>query len=202
MLFKNLKDALLQRESATGLKLNLTKNEIPYELSSLTNLNMIHISGKKPIKIPSWIKELKKLKSLTIHCPIIEIPVELYYLPELEFLDLSQCELKEFKSPLQCLSPLKNLNLGHNHLKEIPAGIEAFTSIESLYLNDNKITRLTSNLAQLNQLKRLYLDNNQITNIPNFIKEMKDLTILSIDNNPFSDEEKQRIGQVFKIWFE
>ncbi len=160
------------------------------KLGKLTgSITKTDLKGIYRLKLSKGVKSLVDLKNLV----------------NLEYLDASQCELKDMKG-IASLTNLRVLYLQRNVISDITP-IKKLTQLEILSLNGNQITSISS-LASLTKLKELYLRDNKIDDITalsklkklnvlelgiNKIKKvdalssLKNLKQLSIENNEISD---------------
>lgn len=117
---------------------------------------------------------------------IDNLQADLFSLPKLEVLEISNNQLSEFPEFICDITSLKKLNLGHNqHITSIPMAIQHLTKLESLSLPSNAIAIIPSELAQL-LLTKLDLGSNRITEIPDFIYSLFSLEDLSLAFNEIS----------------
>ena len=137
---------------------------------------------------------------------IIQISKSIGYLTHLEFLDLSNNQIKfipkfisnlinlktlkldrnQIKILKECISYLINLvllNLAHNKLSKIPECFSSLTKLTVLDLSYNKFTHIPKCIGYLINLRILYLDNNKIKNIPECIGLLVNLQHLYLDCN-------------------
>lgn len=114
--------------------------------------------------IPDTIAYLEQLEYLYINNGyFLKISRNLYTLPSLIRLTITNSSLDELNPLFERLTKLKNLNLSHNSLEEFPAVILKLPKLESLYLGHNRLETLPETLGQLKNLKELSLAEN--TNI-------------------------------------
>ena len=96
---------------------------------------------------------------------------------------------------------LETLQLPRLKLKELPIEIGYFQKLKVLIVNHNELENLPLSLSLLPELKRINLDHNKFKIMPECLLKIESLEHLSIDENPFSAEEKQRIMEIFPVWF-
>ena len=167
---------------------NLRLNKIPKEVSSLTQISTLFLSGNQLTEIQC----LDNLKNLTIlylsNNQFTEIQ-GLDKLTNLKTLYLSNNQLTEIQG-LDNLTNLTTLDLSSNHLTEIQESIFEFTNLKSLYLEANKISILPESISRLTKLERLYLDENQLNILPKSISQLTNLIKLDLHKNLFKEFPK------------
>lgn len=119
---------------------NLLDEALPSDLSGLSSLEILDLSGNKLTRIPDGVYQLSNLDKLYLrYCSNIqalEKPLE-SHLRSLRILDLSYCGLLD---------------------GAIPNDLDFLSSLECLYLSGNKFTKLPDSICQLSNLEELYLD--------------------------------------------
>jgi Leucine-rich repeat (LRR) protein len=100
------------------------------------------------------------------------------------------------------LPPLKTLSLqGLKSKKETIKQVIFPLTLETLDLANNDLEQIPEGIFKLEKLNRLSLDHNLLKDLPEKLMEMNCLNHLSLDSNPLTDQDKQRLHDVFKIWF-
>ncbi len=97
--------------------------------------------------------------------------------PNLEQLNLSNCQLLFIGSPLQTFGKLTTLNLSNNELETIPMEFQSLRNLQNLNLDNNNLSKGTGALGYLWKLKALNIQNNPDIN-PNDV-----LLALSLNEN-------------------
>ncbi|MES2112182.1 MAG: leucine-rich repeat domain-containing protein [Bacteroidota bacterium] len=115
--------------------------------------------------IEDALKDPTNVKSLDLsEKNLIELPVEILQLKNLEDIDLEANPKLDFGKTLKLLSKLNNLKmlgLGRNELSHVPISISYFKNLEYLGLEDNKFTDIPKSVRKL-KIKTLYLFSNNI----------------------------------------
>ncbi len=163
----------------TGLEiLSESLNTLPKELSSLSKLHSLSLHCPNLANFSDWILDLKHLHILKLkNTPIKKLPTKAPK-SSWRFLQLSGCDLEELPKWLSLLRNMTDLDLSQNKLSKIP-----------------------DDIGNLHQLVRLNLDSNQLTRLPATLDHLPHLNHLSLDRNPLEKQEKERLKQVFGIWF-
>ena len=165
-------------------KLNLYSNqltgEIPAELGSLTNLELLHLPNNQLTgEIPAELGNLTNLTHLLLDRNQLtgEIPAELGSLTNLKWLYLDRNQLTgEIPAELGSLTNLEGLWLASNQLTgAIPAELGDLTNLRWLRLYDNQLTgEIPAELGDLTNLTELQLRSNQLTGcIPEGLRNIR-----------------------------
>lgn len=131
-------------------------------------------------------RHLKELDLTKEYVSLAQIPIEVFELPELEVLDLSNNELASIPEAIYKLEKLTILLLGGNQFTEIPESISNLQHLKELNLANNKITSIPTWISRLTNLTCLNLGGNQLVSIPDSISELPNLTFLNLGNNQLS----------------
>ena len=133
-------------------------------------------------------KSLNKLKMRGKD--LSRIPREVYFITELEVLDMSPEREACLYYKLTSLSPyigqlinLRVLMLDTNEMVELPDEICLLSNLERLSLSNNHFAELPRNFGRLKKLTSLHLSNNEVKTFPIQICELENLTFLDICNN-------------------
>jgi Leucine-rich repeat (LRR) protein len=114
------------------------------------------------------------------------VPNETSLLVDVEYLGLSENEIRSIPSSLIDLPKLKVLDLHKNRLRMIPEGGYGSSLLEELYLSYNGISSIPDGLFQLRFVKVLWLANNEISStLPNGFGKMTHLEELDLESNQF-----------------
>ena len=159
------------------LELDLSMNEklksLPDSLNRLCNLEELNISRTPIGKIPKCIRELKKLKKLSLGSPD--------NWPRLYFFGLKIY----YKSPvipqwIEKLSNLEYLYLGYQ-ATEIPESIGALLKLKRLDINYSKIKTLPESMSKLSALKEIFIEGcDCLEKLPESFTSLSSLRELSI----------------------
>ena len=127
------------------------------------------------------------------------IPTYIYYLKDLEFLDMSNNRLTYIEDNF-CwnLSGLKTLNLSGNFIKHIPRSIRYMRHLQELSLAKNEISNVPNELMYLKYLKKLDISWNKIQLIdPHIFNNLCFLEELYCNNNLITNIENVNNYRVF-----
>lgn len=140
------------------------------------------------------------LQSLILNCPMLKkLPSFLGSCQSLILLKIKNCKIQNIDNHDYDFPNLKTLQLSGMNLATIPQWIEKSPLLETLDLSANSINTV-ANLMQKNvNLRRINFDHNHLTNLPDFLSTLPKLNHLSVDGNKFSEDEENRIFNLFKI---
>jgi hypothetical protein len=108
-----------------------------------------------------------------------ELPLEIWQLPNLQYLDLSATRLTELPKEIGQLTNLQELDLSRTKLTELPKEIRQLTNLTKLDLSATQLTELPKEIGQLTNLQELDLSRTKLTELP---KEIEQLTNLKYGN--------------------
>lgn len=170
-------DANFKFDSLTRPKLKI----IPREITQLTNLRKIQLSGNKIKEIPQ-MGSLVNLQSLYLSDNQITDIQQIGSLVNLQELNLSGNKIKDIQQIMQLVN-LNTLFLFCNKIKLIPSQIIQLINLTKLHLSHNKITKIPLEVIQLANLITLDLRCNQIKEIPSQITQLMNLQFLYLCGN-------------------
>ncbi|WP_073521454.1 leucine-rich repeat domain-containing protein [Pseudomonas fluorescens] len=202
--FKSLLEACWRRE--TPLDTTRTAPADTHELVSTLpilgdlpqlNIEFNHVSkldmkGEETTSIPvGFLKCLPNLESLLIHrYALPDIPYEIFQLPKLKTLSLSQSHIRLTPTSADALSGLENLeylDLSDNLLGITP-DVSKMPRLTTLMLENAGLTQAPHGTFNLRSLSQLNLSDNQITELPSDIIEVDPELADDFDlsGNPFT----------------
>ena len=194
------------RVTELSLYSNQLTGEIPAELGSLTNLEVLQLSANQLTgEIPAELGSLTNLLQLYLSDNQLtgEIPAELGSLTNLDWLQLSDNRLTgEIPAELGSLTNLEALWLVTNQLTgEIPAELGSLTNLEVLWLRNNQLTgEIPAELGNLSNLEGLWLNFNQLTGeIPAELGSMTNLELLYLSGNQLTGEIPAELGSLTNL---
>ncbi|XP_020977664.1 receptor-like protein 12 isoform X1 [Arachis ipaensis] len=173
---------------------NNLQGEIPYFLFILENLTGLDLNGNV-LEGQIELEMLSKLKKLTLLG--LGGGNKLYFLEgkntsnvtfpsQIQFLDLSSCNLVHFPNFIQHLQELTDLSISHNRIKTIPSWMWNKTTLQSLVISNNLLMgEIPPSICNLQSLGCLDLSSNNLVGmIPSCIGSFsRSLHILSLARN-------------------
>ncbi|KAI9333837.1 hypothetical protein BDR26DRAFT_867801 [Obelidium mucronatum] len=141
--------------------------------------------------IPEEISRLTKINKLQISKSSVGvIPIEIFGLAKLRYLDLCDCQLTGIiPKELVTLVSLQCLFLENNRLEgPLPENLGNLRSLFWLYLSNNRLSgELPASIGELLDLRYLILTGNNFTGtVPETIGNLSSLERLVMDNNNFT----------------
>lgn len=194
----DVKVAISQRQILQAILDANPENTINWNLSTTADLGTLEgitldvegniiklaLSKKNLIQIPVEIIQLTNLDTLILYeNKLISLPEEIGQLAGLTFLDLRYNQLSALPSQIGQLTNMTFLGLVSNNLSSLPAEIGRLTRLDFLDLQLNKLASLPVEIGQLTSLTGLYLNNNQLSSIPAEIGQMAALRFLTLEKN-------------------
>ncbi len=160
----------------------------------------LDLSNKNLTKLPDEVKTFKRLVALDLSSnPISEFPQEALGLPNLQYLFIDSCQLKELK-PIWEAGKKSNLifiSARGNQIEELSPDITELQSLYCLRLGGNKIAKIRnkgfSNAAN-SSLSILELAHNQLSFIPYALSAYPNLTYLNLRYNAITEVSDKVTG--------
>ncbi|CAG5132711.1 unnamed protein product [Candidula unifasciata] len=161
------------------------------DVFKLMDLEVLDLSPERQsclnYKLPMIPRDIGKLHCLTTLLldtnELLQVPVEITLLTNLERLTLSNNHLTELPRGFKRLQKLESLHLANNKLEKFPLEVCDITSLVFLDASDNLIKLLPKKISQLTNLETLLLFINQLTKLPDTIVNMRALRCLWLGNN-------------------
>jgi Leucine-rich repeat (LRR) protein len=160
------------------------KNSAEEEKKITTNKNK-RSRNEKTSDVSSSIAVATHLRELWLSKNSITILTrELYSLPKLQVLCLSDNNLSAVPSAIGDIGTLKRLILNGNKITTVPADIMRCEKLEELRLDNNRLSEFPLCLTELRNLVRLGLSRNKIgPTIPAQVRKLRRLIELDLDYN-------------------
>lgn len=181
------------------MALDVSENNIkriPGNISSANRLTMLNLEENDIDKIPDQICLLRNIKNLNLsNNNIDDLPEKFSYLRLLEYLDLSNNKLSSLPRRFY-FSKMKTLSLRNNEISDLPY-FGGMKKLKILDLSNNKLKSLPNSISRLKSLEVLDLSNNTLQELPRHISRLKKLQKLVLIGNPITDEELNRIENLF-----
>jgi len=158
------------------------------ELKKLTNLNYIEFFAPKFDSVPADIAYLSRLKTLKISSinDTLHLPTTLRYLKYLKDVTIENCVLDSFPKELFKIPNLAFLNLTNTNTFRITKHFERLPNLEVLVLDGNQLQQLPFEIYKAKKLRFLSVKNNHLQKMPDSISQLESLTVLDVRGNGFS----------------
>lgn len=180
-------------------------SELPYEVQSLSNLEIFRVVNCNIETLPPWIGELRKLTTLEIsRCLLRSIPETLDRCDKLHSLNLSYNDITTIPSELFQMSSIERLILNCNPSLNINLSPTSFSGTIMLNISETSIRKVPAELvAHLiwlswkscellstpttfgTTLQYLNLSNNLLKELPSDFTQLTNLNYLNIASNHF-----------------
>ena len=173
------------------LELDLLESPIslfPEEISKLTKLKEIQISGGNFGSLPESFCGLTSLEKIEIECSILfELPENIGNLKNLTHMSFYGTEIDVLPESIGKLQSLKVIDFSSCRLISLPASMGNLSNLEEIQLSKNRLTVIPEEFSNLKQLKKLYLAGNRLSEVPICIKKLKSLTIAVLSDNKITE---------------
>ena len=179
------------------LKKKLKLKETEYEI---LQMKILPAGYKGLTEIPKEIFYLKNVENIDLSCNcIVDIPKNICKLQKLKHLDLSNNFITDV-SNLCGLKKLKYLHLHDNLIVTLPRELSYLSDLTSLFLYENKINNVPKELSNLINLQYLYLNNNKLKYIPQELGNLTNLKIFNLSNNHIYAIQLQHLANFNSIF--
>ena len=190
--------ALFYVNSVNNLKLRLgpTLVKLSPDISRLSGLLTLIISGNGLTELPDSIGKLKNLKVLEAEDnALASLPSSLAQCKNLEILRVSRNKIKSL-APLENANNLVTLVADNNQLTTLDDfTIEAKERLVTLSARMNKITDAPADIHQCTLLAEIFLKSNKIEDLPGEWGELKEKKVreIELDGNPIADPKVKKM---------
>jgi len=190
--------ALFYVNSVNNLKLRLgpTLVKLSPDISRLSGLLTLIISGNGLTELPDSIGKLKNLKVLEAEDnALASLPSSLAQCKNLEILRVSRNKIKSL-APLENANNLVTLVADNNQLTTLDDfTIEAKERLVTLSARMNKITDAPADIHQCTLLTEIFLKSNKIEDLPGEWGELKEKKVreIELDGNPIADPKVKKM---------
>ena len=168
-------------------RLDVRRNPLlkfPSQLTSLVNLEELHVNDCKLSSLPDKLEQLQKLKVLDLSNNNFEsLPKCVTKLQNLVRLYASDGKLETLCMEIGNLTKLERLQLTNNQLTSLPNELFDLVNLKKLHLNNNCLTSLSEKVNQLVNLEYLVLNGNKLTKLPDTMGNLKELCYLNLHEN-------------------
>ncbi|ROT71983.1 leucine-rich repeat-containing protein 58 [Penaeus vannamei] len=141
---------------------SLTDDSLPKELSTLSKLRELNLSGNQ----------------------FTAVPTQLYEMSALKYLYLGNNRITEVLPDIRAMQGLQVLHLGGNCLESVPDELGELQQLGALVLCDNRLCDLPRAISNLTRLRSLLLHKNNLCCLPVGAVKLRSLTELSLRDNP------------------
>jgi hypothetical protein len=153
-------------------------------LADADQLTMLDVSGHQLTTLPDWLPELPRLKIIfASRNPFVTLPPILGACPALTMVGFRSCQITHV--PAAALpTELQWLILTDNQLRELPNALGERPALQKLMLAGNRLHTLPSSLQQCQRLELLRLAANHFTDFPSWLWSLPSLAWLALAGNP------------------
>lgn len=154
-----------------------------FELECLRSLNLHAIMPREVV--PSELSQLSNLQSLWLSGYAFKtLPQMIYNLTNLRELVIIDCDLIGFSPEIAQLTELRGLFVEFNWwFEELPPEIGRLVHLEELVINACRMRAFTPEICQLTNLRKLWLSGNGLQALPAEIGQLTNLQLLDLNRN-------------------
>ena len=178
------------------LKLGVSLTRLSPDVSRLSGLLTLIISGNGLTELPESIGKLKNLKVLEAeNNHLTTLPASLAQCANLEILRVSQNSIKSL-SPLEHANNLVTLVVDNNKLTTLDDfNVEAKERLVTLSARMNQIVDAPADIHQCTLLAEIFLKSNKIEELPGEWGELKEKKVreIELDGNPIADPKIRKM---------
>jgi hypothetical protein len=151
-IFKSVKAALAQRETARSLAIGKQTRRIGPDLGELHELTWLDISGPAAMALPTEVVRLRKLEELQLRdCALRSLPAEVGQLASLRRLSIGACGLTALPDTLGDLAALEFLGVDNNALRALPDTLARLRKLTCIQVLNNPLQGLPDTFTQFEQ---------------------------------------------------
>ena len=118
---------------------------------------------------------------------LTEVPDEVFEIPRLTLLYLSNNNLSKIPLTITKLQNLTRLDLWRNKFTDFPESITNLQHLKTLFISNNQLTDLPASISNLRELTNLDLSYNYFTDMPEAMTSLQRLLSLDLSANRFSN---------------
>ncbi len=167
------------------LRLRMETDTVFYPGSGLRKLK---IRGRDLMSVPRELFYLHELEVLDLSPTretcldnrLPDVPPSIGRLVNLKVLVLDTNELAEIPPEISLLKSLEKLSISNNHIQLFPDGFGALKNLKSLHAANNKLVAFPGSICELTNLRFLDLCDNLLTTIPDEIRKLKNMETLML----------------------
>lgn len=167
----------------------------PPNLKPFYNLHYIELQHSNIDSIPAGIAYLNKLKILKFGNTddTLKMPVTFHFLKKLSEVSFENCILDSLPRQLFKLPALNYLNLSNTNTHYISKHFERLPNLEILIIENNPIKKIPFEIYKAAKLRFISLRGNNIEKLPDSISQLQNLTLLDLRGNPVSADEIEKL---------
>ncbi|MCW3077143.1 MAG: hypothetical protein JWO32_1752 [Bacteroidetes bacterium] len=167
----------------------------PPNLKPFFNLHYIELQHTKIDSIPAQIAYLNKLQTLKFGNTddTLKFPITFHYLKKLSEVSIENCILDSLPKQLFNLPMLNYLYLSNTNTHYLSRHFERLPNLEVLIIENNPLKTIPFDIYKAKKLRFLSLRGNNIEKIPDSISQLENLTLLDLRGNPVSMDEIEKL---------
>jgi Leucine-rich repeat (LRR) protein len=170
-------------------------SSFPPNLKPFYNLHYLEFQHTKIDSIPAQIAFLSKLQTLKFGNTddTLKLPATFHFLKNLKDVAIENCVMDSFPKQLFKLPGLNYLNLSNTNTHYVTRHFERLQNLEILIIENNPITQIPFDIYKAQKLRFISLRGNKIEKLPDSISQLENLTLLDVRGNPMSPEEIEKL---------
>jgi Leucine-rich repeat (LRR) protein len=167
----------------------------PPNLKPFYNLHYIELQHTKIDSIPAQIAFLSKLQTLKFGNTddTLKLPNTMHFLKNLKDVAIENCVMDSFPKQLFKLPSLNYLNLSNTNTHYVTRHFERLQNLEILIIENNPLSQIPFDIYKAPKLRFISLRGNKIEKLPDSICHLENLTLLDLRGNPMSSEEIEKL---------
>jgi len=167
----------------------------PPNLKPFYNLHYIELQHTKIDSIPAQIAYLNKLQTLKFGNTddTLKLPATFHFLKNLKDVSFENCVMDSFPKQLFRLPMLNYLSLSNTNTFYLTKHFERLQNLEVLIVENNFLSKIPFEIYKAKKLRFISLRGNKIEKIPDSISQLENLTLLDLRGNPIPPEEIEKL---------
>ncbi|CAB4281094.1 unnamed protein product [Prunus armeniaca] len=161
------------------------QQSFPDEILDLDrSVRTLDLTHNKIVDIPVEISKLVNLQRLVLaHNLIDRLPINLAKLESLKVMTLDANRVTSLPDELGQLVRLEQLSISGNSLQYLPETIGSLRNLKLLNVSNNKLKSLPESIGSCFSLEELQADDNSIEDLPESVCNLVHLKALCLNNN-------------------
>lgn len=170
-------------------------SRFPEKLQAFYMLQYLELQQTRIDSIPASIAYLSRLQSFKFGNTedSLKLPVTLKFLKNLKDISFENCVLDSFPKQLFTVPSLNYLYLSNTNTKYLSKHFERLKNLEVLVVENNPLENIPFEIYKARKLRLISFRGNKLKRIPDSMSQLEQLSLLDLRGNPIDAEEIEKI---------